>query len=93
MPFYRRRWEESRGDRYDDWGPAVYYFWVEGCVVEQQVEIYDCGVMLAYDCYHVEDEFGRLTVDLLDPHEWARFEVDVATYQREVDGQPFNRRP
>jgi hypothetical protein len=49
--------------------------------------------MLAYDCYHVEDEFGRLTVDLLDPHEWARFEVDVATYQREVDGQPFNRRP
>jgi hypothetical protein len=29
MPFYRRRWDERRGDRYDDWSAAVYYFWVQ----------------------------------------------------------------
>lgn len=92
MPFYRRRWDERRGDRYDDWGAAVYYFWVHEGVVEQQVEIYDTGVMLAYDRYHMEDDFGMLSRGPLDPDEWASFEIDIDTYQREVDGQPYNRR-
>lgn len=92
MPFYRRRWDESRGDEHDDWGPAVYYFWVLHDVVEQQVELYDSGVMLAYDRYHREDQFGALTGERLDPVEWAPFEIDLVDYQREVDGQPMNRR-
>ncbi|MFD2082762.1 hypothetical protein SAMN05421678_118145 [Actinopolymorpha cephalotaxi] len=93
MPFYRRRWDERRGDHYDDWGAAVYYFWVRGEVVEQQVEIYDAGVMLAYDRCHLEDDFGMLSQGGLDPDEWASYEIDIDTYQREVDGQPYNRRP
>lgn len=60
-------------------------------VIEQQVEIYDAGVMLAYDCYHVEDDFGMLSQGCLDPDEWASFDIDIHTYQREVDGQPYNR--
>jgi hypothetical protein len=61
MPFYRRRWDEHRGDRHDDWGAAVYYFRVREGVIEQQVEIYDAGVMLAYDRYHTRDDFGMLS--------------------------------
>lgn len=91
MAFYRRRWNESRGDSHDDWGPATYYVWVHDGRVEQQVEVYDAGVMLAYDRYHTEDEFGCMTSEL-DPSEWSAFEVDIDTYQREVEGQPFNRR-
>lgn len=92
MPFYRRRWNESRGDEYDDWGPATYYFWTLDGVVEQQVEVYDSGVILAYDRYHLEDEFGQLTVEPLNPAEWLAFQIDIADYQRAVDGQPLNRR-
>ncbi|WP_371404715.1 hypothetical protein OHA10_03435 [Kribbella sp. NBC_00662] len=61
-------------------------------VVEQQIEIYDAGVMLAYDRHHVEDDFGMLSQVCLDPDEWKPFEIDIHTYQREVDGQPYNRR-
>lgn len=91
MPFYRRRWEEPRGDEYDDWGPAVYYFWVHDGEIEQQIEVYDSGVMLAYDRHHREDQYGQLSVEPLDEAEWSAFEIDMSTYQREVDGQPFNR--
>lgn len=92
MPFYRRRWDETRGDEHDDWGPAVYYFWVQDRVVGQQVERYDAGVLLAYDRYHPEDQYGQMTVESLDACEWAPFEIDIVTYQSETDGQPFNRK-
>lgn len=48
--------------------------------------------MLAYDRHHVEDDFGMLSQVCLDPDEWKPFEIDIHTYQREVDGQPYNRR-
>jgi hypothetical protein len=92
MAFYRRRWDESRGDEHDDWGAATYYFWVQNGVLEQQVERYEAGVLLAYDRCHREDQYGGMAVEPLDPDEWAPFEIDIATYQAETDGQPFNRK-
>lgn len=92
MPFYRRRWDETRGDEHDDWGPAVYYFWVHNGVLEQQLELYDAGILLAYDRYHIEDQYGQMTAEPLPPGEWARFEIDIDTYQAETGGQPFNRK-
>jgi hypothetical protein len=47
MHFYRRQWSESRGDQHDEWGSATYYFCVHDDVVEQQVEVYESGVILA----------------------------------------------
>lgn len=91
MPFYRRRWNEPRKDDHDDWDAATYYFWVHGSVLEQQVEVYDSGVILAYDRYHVEDQFGGMSQVELDPDEWSPFEIDIDTYQRETGGQPYNR--
>jgi hypothetical protein len=92
MPFYRRRWKESRGDDHHDWGAATYYFWVHDGAVEQQVEVYDSGVRLAYDRYHLDDEFGMLAREPLEDAEWASFEIDIETYQREVDGHYLNRK-
>jgi hypothetical protein len=82
VPFYRRRWEESRGDEYDAWGPTVYYFWVLDGVVEQQVKLYDSGILLAYDRYHREDQYGGLTTEPMDPDEWAPFEIDITEYPK-----------
>ena len=92
MPFYRRRWDESRGDAFDGWGAAVYLFWVQDGVVEQQIERYDAGILLAYDRYHRDDQYGQITTERLDPEEWAPFEIGRAEYQQETDGQPFNRK-
>lgn len=92
MPFYRRPWDESRGDEQDDWGSAIYYFWVHEGVLEQQVERYKTGVLLAYDRFHREDQYGQMASEPLDPDEWARFEIDQDTYQQETGGQPFNRK-
>jgi hypothetical protein len=55
------------------------------------VEVYDIGVILAYDRYHVEDQFGGMSQVELDPDEWSPFEIDIDTYQRETNGQPRNR--
>ncbi len=94
--FYRRPWDEARGDQHDGWGRCVYYFWVLDGVVEQQVERYEDGTTLAYDRYHREDEYGFMTTEPLEPaDEWEPFAIDLATYQREVDTGskgPLNRR-
>lgn len=91
--FYRRARNELRGDAYDVWGTATYYFWVLDGVVEQQVEVYENGTILAYDRYHTEDDYGFMTGEALEPaEEWDGYRVDIETYQREVEGQPFNRR-
>lgn len=92
MPFYRRRWEETRGDEHDDWGPANYYFWVHDGVLEQQLELYDTGVLLAYDRYLREDQYGQMAREPLDPVEWAQYEIDIVTYEAETDSKPFNRK-
>ena len=33
----RRRWEESRGDKYDDRSATTYYFWIHDGGLEQRV--------------------------------------------------------
>jgi len=67
MRYYKRRWEQGRGDQFDVWGPADYFFEVDdGGVVLRQMEVYANGTVLRYDSGHVEDEYGQLTDQPLD---------------------------
>lgn len=44
MRYYRRRWNETRGDAFSSWGGATYYFEVgEDGWPTRQVEVYDAG--------------------------------------------------
>lgn len=74
--YFRRRWEESRGDQFDDWGASVWYFEVdaEGYPL-RQVEVYDSGVVLTYDRSHDHDEFGGLGDQPIDADDFASFEI------------------
>lgn len=91
--FFRRPWEEDRGDEFAEWGRAVYYFWVLDGQVEQQVERYVNGISIAYDRYWLHDHYGALSDQPLEPEdEWAAYEVDVDTYISETDVDPLNRR-
>jgi hypothetical protein len=93
MPWFRRRWDESRGDALDAWGAADHYFRTDaGGVVLEQIEIYDDGHVLVYDAGHRQDAFGALADEPLDLGEFASHQIDDATVARAAQGHtPFNR--
>jgi hypothetical protein len=86
--FYRRRWEESRGDEFDAWGRSVWYFEVDddGWPV-RQIEVYDAGPVLRYGPGHEEDQYGGLgQASLDDPEEdWSPFAITRAAFERVWD--------
>ena len=84
MRYYRYRWSESRGDAYDHWGHATYYFAVadDGIVVEQ-AEVYANGCVLLYDENHPRDEFGMLADQPFEPVE-GMDELDEPTFSELV---------
>jgi hypothetical protein len=82
--FFRRRWDESRGDEFDDWGPATYLFEVDVDMwPTQQIEVYDFGPILRYGPEHVEDEHGGLGEVRLDELEdWSEWEMSAIEFER-----------
>jgi hypothetical protein len=83
--FYRRRWDESRGDEFDNWGGSVWYFEVDvaGWPV-RQVEVYDTGPVLRYGPGHPEDEYGQLgqaSLDDLDER-WSEYIITAEAFEQ-----------
>ena len=65
--YVKQRWDDSRGDEYDDWGPSWWYFEIDALgYVLRQIEDYDDGPINGYDKKHDEDRFGGLTDQPLD---------------------------
>jgi hypothetical protein len=83
--FYRRRWDETRGDEFDGWGCSVWYFEVgdDGWPV-RQVEVYETGRVLPYGPGREEDRFGGLgQASLYDSGEdWSHFEIAGEEFER-----------
>jgi len=82
--WFKRRWAESRGDRFDAWGAATYFFEVgeEGRPL-RQIEVYDNGPTLRYGPTHVEDEYGQLGQTRLDELEdWSAWTISSEDFER-----------
>ncbi|MEU7673715.1 hypothetical protein AB0C42_02745 [Micromonospora taraxaci] len=82
--FYRRRWDETRGDEFDAWGQSVWFFEVDddGWPV-RQIVVYDGGPVLRYGPGCEEDQFGGLgqaSLDHLD-EDWRRFVIARTTFE------------
>lgn len=97
MPrYFRRVWDESRGDEWDGWGVATYFFEASDAgAVFRQVEVYTNGRVLRYGPQHAEDEYGFLTDQPLDLDELAGSESDAPTFETAwnlPDGGPRRRR-
>ncbi|MEV4167512.1 hypothetical protein [Nonomuraea dietziae] len=76
MRFFRRPWDEERGDQYSSWGWSTFYLAIDDTgTAHQQVIVYANGVVLAYDDEHDEDEYGGLTYADLDLEEFSPFEI------------------
>jgi hypothetical protein len=72
--YYLRRWAESRGDEFDDWGGANYYFETDDLgAVLRQAEVYLAGQILRYDATLVEDTYGGLSEKPLDLIEFEAY--------------------
>ncbi|HEY2749511.1 MAG TPA: hypothetical protein VGL86_33055 [Polyangia bacterium] len=81
--FYKREWLESRGDQHDAWGTSVWYFEIgDDRRPTRQLEVYQSGVMLAYDTTHRDDEFGALGDQAaLNGPEWDEREISADEFE------------
>ena len=76
MKYYKRNWEESRGDEFDDWGKSIWYFETNNSgLPTKQIEVYENGKILKYDQTKMEDNFGGLGDQELDLDEFSEFEI------------------
>jgi hypothetical protein len=76
MAYYKRRWDEDRGDDYAAWGCSDWFFEAapDGTVT-RHMENYDDGTVLQYHANHIEDVFGFLTDQPLDHAEYRPFAI------------------
>ena len=74
--YFKRRWDEPRGDQFDSWGLSIWYFEVDADGYPlRQIEVYENGPTLKYDASHIEDEYGALGDQPLDLSEFSAFEI------------------
>ena len=82
MKYYKRYWEETRGDSFDDWGKSIWFFETEDSGFPiKQMEVYDNGRVLKYDKTKLEDEFGGLADQKLDLEEFSEFEISKDEFE------------
>ncbi len=82
--WFKRRWDESRGDQFDSWGASTYFFEVgDDGWPTRQVEIYDDGPTLRYGPDRTEDKYGQLGDARLDALEdWTGWAISAAEFER-----------
>ena len=93
MRYFRRPWDEDRGDEYATWGTSTYYLAIDSAGdIRQQVEVYANGNVLAYDDEHGEDRYGFLSYASLDLDEFAPFEIGEPDFREALRGlTPLNQ--
>jgi len=83
MRYFKRYWDERRGDSHDAWGCSWWYFETDDAgVVTRQVEVYDRGPTLRYDERHLNDEFGGLSDQPLDLGVFAGPEIAQEEFEQ-----------
>jgi hypothetical protein len=70
MKYLELKWEESRGDKYDNWGTSIWFLELDlDNYPLRQIEVYQNGKRLKYDKINFEDEFGMLGDQSMDSEE------------------------
>jgi hypothetical protein len=83
MRYFKRHWDENRGDGHADWGTSIWYF--EGqpdMWPSHQIEVYANGTVLKYDRAHIQDGFGGLSETALDAVEFAPFAISRDEFEQ-----------
>lgn len=81
LRYVKQRWDDSRGDEYDQWGQSWWCFEIDSLgYVLRQIEDYDNGPTNGYDRKHDEDQMGGLTDQPLDNVMEDYKEVSAGTF-------------
>ena len=93
MPFFKRNWDQTRGDEQAEWGTSTWYFETGSDMwATRQIEIYANGTVLHYDEEHSEDKYGGLAEAALDAQDFAPFEVTGSEFEEAWTAhKPINR--
>ena len=93
MKFFKHRWEELRGDEYDNWGASTWYFETgDDFWPTRQIEMYDNGNALLYDQQHDDDDYGGLSEVALFADDFAPFEITQQEFEQAWNNaKPVNR--
>jgi hypothetical protein len=92
MHFYKRPWDENRGDQFADWGTSIYFFETDssGHPV-RQMEIYQNGTVLQYSSIHQNDDYGMLADQPLERSDFIQFEISKEEFEEAWDSaKPLN---
>jgi hypothetical protein len=84
MRYFKRPWNESRGDEHDDWGTSTWFIEVgPDLYITRQIEVYAAGQVLKYDEGHLEDAYGGLGEGVLDFERdgYMPFEIDATEFE------------
>ncbi|MFI1770315.1 hypothetical protein [Thalassobellus citreus] len=82
MKYFKRNWNETRGDQYESWGKSVWFFETDNNgEVLRQIEAYENGKVLKYDNQNIEDEFGGLADQNLDLTEFKEFSIEKEEFE------------
>jgi hypothetical protein len=90
--YFKRKWDETRGDQYDSWGTSIYYFEVgsDGYPI-RQIEIYENGNSLFYGPDKLFDDYGGLGDQALDLDEFSAYEINADEFNNILyDIKPIN---
>ncbi|MFJ2033670.1 hypothetical protein [Streptosporangium sp. NPDC087985] len=92
--YFRRGWNEDRGDQYASWGTSTFYLALDAeGDAHVQVEVYVNGIVIAYDAEHDEDRYGGLTYARLDLDEFTPYEIGEREFHEELGRlRPMNLR-
>ncbi|WP_207784596.1 DUF6985 domain-containing protein [Marinifilum breve] len=84
MRYFKRKWNETRGDQFDDWGTSMYFLETEDSgLPSRQIEKYDNGIVLKYGSDKKEDAYGGLGGQELDLAEFNEYEILKADFEKE----------
>lgn len=82
--YYKRKWDENRGDELDSWGTSVWYFEIgEDKYISRQIELYENGNRLKYHSKKTFDDYGRLGTQPLNEDEFKEFEIEKDEFEVE----------
>lgn len=81
--YYKRPWDESRGDEYDSWGTSIYFFETDlsGAAL-RQLQIYKDGHILKYEDSYPEDGYGMIAACPLPVDEFEPFRITKTDFEK-----------
>ena len=82
MKYFKRHWDESRGDEYDHWGTSWWYFEVdEEAWIVRQIEVYENGRISKYGGGFPDDKYGGLGDQQMDLEEFEAYTISAEEFE------------